>query len=59
MSRAPRTITADRLVVAAVREMETGGPGPVTCLVVVEDRRPVGILHLHDCLGADPASPPA
>jgi arabinose-5-phosphate isomerase len=24
----------------------------ITCLFVVEDEKPVGILHIHDCLRA-------
>ncbi len=55
MSRAPRTIAPDALVAAAVREMEARRPGAVTNLVVVEGGRPVGIIHLHDCLRAEAA----
>jgi arabinose-5-phosphate isomerase len=55
MSRTPRTIPPEALVAAAVREMETPRPGPVTSLVVVSGGRPVGIVHLHDCLRAEPA----
>lgn len=57
MSKKPRMIMPDALVAAAVREMEAGPPGPVTSLVVIENERPVGIVHLHDCLRAEsPAS---
>jgi len=36
-----------------VRRMEERPAGPITALVVVgEDRVPVGVLHLHDCLRA-------
>ena len=53
MSRTPATITRDALVAAAVRTMEERKEGPVTALVVVDDqRRPIGVLHLHDCLRA-------
>jgi arabinose-5-phosphate isomerase len=53
MSHAPSTIAPDALVAAAVRQMEERAEGPVTALVVVDgERRPVGILHLHDCLRA-------
>jgi arabinose-5-phosphate isomerase len=55
MSRAPRTIAPDALVAAAVRLMEERRPGAVTSLVVVEADRPVGIIHLHDCLRVDGA----
>ncbi len=55
MSRAPSTIAPDALVAAAVRQMEERAEGPVTALVVVDaEHRPVGILHLHDCLRAGP-----
>jgi hypothetical protein len=31
--------------------MEERPAGPITALVVVDDRnRPIGVLHLHDCL---------
>jgi len=51
MTRAPSVIAPDALVAAAVRQMEEREAGPITALVVVDDdRRPVGILHLHDCL---------
>lgn len=51
MSRHPSTIGPDSLVAAAVRAMEERPEGPITSLVVVDDkRRPVGVLHLHDCL---------
>jgi len=55
MSRRPRTIDPGSLVAAAVRIMEARRPGAVTSLVVVEDARPVGIIHLHDCLRAEAA----
>jgi arabinose-5-phosphate isomerase len=53
MSRKPSTIGRDALVAAAVRTMEVHEPGPITALVVIDDRRrPIGVLHLHDCLKA-------
>jgi len=56
MNRAPSVIAPDALVAAAVRAMEEREAGPITALVVVDGaRRPVGILHLHDCLRAGPA----
>jgi arabinose-5-phosphate isomerase len=51
MSRTPRTIEPDALVAAAVRRMEENPGGPITALVILDaERRPVGLLHLHDCL---------
>ena len=55
MSRHPRTIDPESSIAAAVREMETPRPGPVTALVVVQGTKPIGILHLHDCLKIEPA----
>jgi arabinose-5-phosphate isomerase len=49
MTPNPRTIEARALAVEAVAVMN-GPPRPVTVLFVVEDGRPVGALHLHDCL---------
>lgn len=47
------TIAADALVASAVRRMEERPEGPITALVVVDGaRRPLGVLHLHDCLRA-------
>jgi arabinose-5-phosphate isomerase len=51
MSRTPRTIEPRALAVEAVAAMN-GPPRPVSVLFVVEDGRPVGALHLHDCLKA-------
>ena len=53
MTRQPTTIGRDALVAAAVRAMEERKAGPITALVVVDERRrPLGVLHLHDCLRA-------
>jgi arabinose-5-phosphate isomerase len=53
MTRSPSTIGPEALVAAAVRAMEERKAGPITALVVVDGaRRPIGILHLHDCLRA-------
>ncbi len=51
MSTAPSTVAPDALVASAVRAMEERPQGPITALVVVDGgRRPLGVLHLHDCL---------
>jgi arabinose-5-phosphate isomerase len=53
MARTPSTIAPDDLVASAVRRMEDRPEGPITALVVVDEaRRPLGVLHLHDCLRA-------
>jgi arabinose-5-phosphate isomerase len=53
LSAKPTTIGPDELVARAVRVMEDRPQGPITALVVVDaQRRPLGVLHLHDCLRA-------
>ncbi len=53
MSREPTTIGREALVATAVRLMEDRQAGPITALVVTDEaRRPIGVLHLHDCLKA-------
>ena len=50
MTANPRTIGPDTLAGDALREM-TASERPITTLFVVDhDRRPVGILHIHDLL---------
>lgn len=50
MSKDPRTVAPDCLARAALRSMESIEGGSITQLVVVEGRRPLGVLHLHDIL---------
>ena len=53
MSKSPAVVFPDALVARAVRLMEDRPQGPITALVVVDqDQRPIGVLHLHDCLRA-------
>ncbi len=50
MTRTPRTIFPDQLAEAALAEMQAR---KITSLFAVDDGgRPVGILHIHDCLRA-------
>lgn len=49
MTRNPCTIAPGALAGAAVAEMDKR---KITSLFAVEDRRPVGIIHVHDCLRA-------
>jgi arabinose-5-phosphate isomerase len=52
MSRTPKTIEPEATIARAVRVMEENPGGPITSLVALdESRTPVGVLHLHDCLG--------
>ncbi|MEO5988708.1 MAG: KpsF/GutQ family sugar-phosphate isomerase [Candidatus Eisenbacteria bacterium] len=51
MGARPTTMAPDALVASAVRAMEERPEGPITALVVTdESHRPLGVLHLHDCL---------
>ncbi|MFO7654372.1 MAG: KpsF/GutQ family sugar-phosphate isomerase [Candidatus Krumholzibacteriia bacterium] len=52
MNPRPLTISADLLVARALRLMEERPEGPVTLLIVVDGRRPIGLLHIHDVLRA-------
>lgn len=49
MTAGPRTIAADKLAQEALRLIEQY---EISVLVVTEDEKPIGILHLHDILKA-------
>lgn len=49
MTKNPVTITPSMLASEALGIMNTRS---ITCLFVLEDGKPVGILHIHDCLRA-------
>lgn len=49
MTRDPSVIEPDALAAAALAEMQSR---KITCLFAVTDGKPVGILHIHDCLRA-------
>ena len=51
MTKNPRTITPDALIAEAVNVMNNTGRG-ITNMFVVEGKKPVGIIHIHDCLKA-------
>ena len=52
MTAVPRTIGPDALAAEALHEMNAG-TRPVTALFVVDaQRRPIGVLHVHDLLRA-------
>ena len=51
MTRNPKTVAPDVLAAEAVNTMNNTGKG-ITQLFVLEDGKPVGIIHLHDCLRA-------
>jgi arabinose-5-phosphate isomerase len=47
MTRDPKTITPDALVPSA---LETMNSAAIMALLVVQDRKPIGIVHMHDLL---------
>ena len=51
MTTGPQTIRPGALAAEALRIMNTADR-PFTSLFVAEDGKPVGILHMHDCLRA-------
>lgn len=51
MTRSPKTTTSDTLAIDALRVMNTTGKG-ITSLFVLDGKKPVGLLHMHDCLRA-------
>ncbi|MEZ5935114.1 MAG: KpsF/GutQ family sugar-phosphate isomerase [Alphaproteobacteria bacterium] len=51
MTRAPRTIRPDALAAEALALMNQPDR-PITVMFVLDGRRPIGILHMHDCLRA-------
>lgn len=49
MTRAPKSITPDKLAAEALHIMENNKPKPITVLPVIDkDRRVVGLLHMTD-----------
>lgn len=51
MTQNPKVISPDALIVDAVNIMNNTGRG-ITNLFVVEDKKPIGVIHIHDCLKA-------
>ncbi|THH34706.1 KpsF/GutQ family sugar-phosphate isomerase [Aliishimia ponticola] len=49
MTQSPTTIGAAALAEEAVKTMNAR---KITCLFVTEDKRPIGLIHIHDCLRA-------
>jgi arabinose-5-phosphate isomerase len=53
MTRDPKTIDSGELVATALERMETVAATPITCLVVLsQDGKLEGVIHIHDCLKA-------
>ncbi|MBP3687576.1 MAG: KpsF/GutQ family sugar-phosphate isomerase [Alphaproteobacteria bacterium] len=51
MTKNPKVIGPEALIVDAVNMMNNTGRG-ITNLFVVENKKPVGVIHIHDCLKA-------
>lgn len=51
MTRHPKTIAPDVLAIEAVNVMNNTGNG-ITNLFVVDKQKPIGVIHIHDCLRA-------
>lgn len=51
MTKNPKTIGPDALAIEALKMMNTTGKG-ITNLFVVEGKKPIGVIHIHDCLRA-------
>ncbi len=49
MTRSPKVITPDILAAEALKIMNNTGKG-ITQLFVTQDDKPIGIIHIHDCL---------
>ena len=51
MTKDPKTISPDALIVDAVNMMNNTGQG-ITNIFAVQEQKPVGVIHIHDCLKA-------
>jgi arabinose-5-phosphate isomerase len=51
MTPGPRSIRPQALVAEALATMNQADR-PITVIFVVEERRPIGVVHMHDCLRA-------
>ena len=51
MTKNPKVISPDALIVDAVNMMNNTGRG-ITNLFVTENQKPIGVIHIHDCLKA-------
>ena len=51
MTKNPKTIRPEALAIEALKTMNTTGRG-ITNLFVVDGKKPIGLIHIHDCLRA-------
>ncbi|MCV6574994.1 MAG: KpsF/GutQ family sugar-phosphate isomerase [Cohaesibacter sp.] len=47
MTQNPKTLTADTLVASAIEQMNASS---ITAIFVVDEKKPIGLLHMHDLL---------
>ncbi len=52
MTKNPRTIKENTLIAEAVNVMNNTGRGITNMFVVDDNKKPIGIIHIHDCLRA-------
>lgn len=50
MTKNPRTIGPDMLVAEVVNVMNNTGKGITNIFIVDDNKKPLGIVHIHDCL---------
>jgi len=51
MGRHPQTVTADTMAAEVLARMNNADK-PFTCIFVVQDQTPIGVVHIHDLLRA-------
>lgn len=52
MTQNPKVIAPDVMAVEALNMMNNTGKGITQLFVLDEDKKPIGIIHIHDCLRA-------
>ncbi|MEE6206898.1 MAG: KpsF/GutQ family sugar-phosphate isomerase [Alphaproteobacteria bacterium] len=52
MTKNPRTVKENTLIAEAVNVMNNTGRGITNMFVVDDNKKPIGIIHIHDCLRA-------
>ena len=52
MTKNPKTISPDVLAAEALNTMNNTGKGITQLFVLDDEQRPVGVIHIHDCLRA-------
>ena len=50
MTRNPKTIAPDVMAVEALKMMNNTGKGITQLFVIDPDNKPIGVIHIHDCL---------